>query len=73
MEDYVKIPLLKKLGQSSAVTFKSLFSEPHRSTRINKMYFILNECKEGTEEDSKPATYGHLLSAVSTAPTTVHN
>lgn len=35
------------LGQSSAVTFKSLFSKPCRSTCINKMCFLLNKCKRG--------------------------
>lgn len=47
MEDYVKILVLQTLGQSPAVTFKSLFSEACRSTCFNNKCFLFNECKRG--------------------------
>lgn len=45
MEDYVKILLLKILGQGFAVASKSLFGKGKRSIYFNKMHFPFNECK----------------------------
>lgn len=53
MEDYVKILLLKILGQSFAVTFKSLFGKGERSICFNKMHFSFNECKRGHRKGLK--------------------
>lgn len=71
MEDYVKILLLKMLGQSSAVTFKSLFSKPRRSTCFNKMCFLFNECKRGHRKGLEASNIEvSAVCHVSTAPTT---
>lgn len=68
-EDYVKILLLKMLGQSSAVTFKSLFSKPRRSTCFNKMCFLFNECKRGHRKGLEASNIEvSAVCYVSTAP-----
>lgn len=57
------------LGQCSAVTFKSLFSKPCRSTRINKMCFLLNECKRGHRKGLEASNiWVSAACYVSTAP-----
>lgn len=59
------------LGQSSAVTFKSLFSKPHRSTCVNKMCFLFNECKREHRKGLKASNiWVSAVCYVSTAPTT---
>jgi len=71
MKDYIKMLLLKMLGQSSVVTFKSLFSKPWRSTCFNKMCFLLNECKRGCRKALSASNVRESAAcSVSTVPTT---
>lgn len=67
MEDYVKILLLKILGQSFAVTFKSLFGKGKRSKCFNKMCFPFNEYKRGHRKGLKASNM--WVSAVCHGPT----
>lgn len=53
MEDYVKILLLKTLGQSFSVTSKSLFGKARGSECFNRMCFPFNECKRGHRKGLK--------------------
>lgn len=69
MKDYVKILLLKILGQSFAVTFKSLFGKGKRSICFNKICFPFNECKRGHRKGLKASNM--WVSAVCHGPTAV--
>lgn len=72
MEDYVKILLLKILGQSFAVASKSLFGKGKRSIYFNKMHFPFNECKRGHRKGLKAShMWASALCHSPTAPPSV--